>query len=173
MKKYIAAHKSSLVETSDFRKILEDVCGLNLEKFFEQWLYSPGFPDYVVSYAIDEKNGMAKIEIEQVNAGVDDVPLFTTPIELLFTLNDGAKISTKVEVSEKKSTFFFSLPSQPVNVNFDPKNWILKKLKFIQAEGDVSLPAQKRPKRNGTSKGRRSAQRGQDRRCCRGTIQCD
>jgi len=26
------------------------VSGLNLEKFFEEWLYSPGFPGYEVAY---------------------------------------------------------------------------------------------------------------------------
>jgi len=132
VKRYVAANKSSLVETSDLRKVLEDVSGLNLERFFEEWLYCPGFPEYEVAYSFDEKNGMAKLDVEQVNSGMDGVPLFTTPIEILFTLKDGSKKSTKVVMAERKSTFFFSLQTQPVNVNFDPKNWILKKLKFCK-----------------------------------------
>ncbi|MGI0079499.1 MAG: M1 family metallopeptidase, partial [Nitrososphaerales archaeon] len=51
IKSYVAKQKISLVETSDFRKALEEVSGIDLESFFEQWLYSPGFPDYFVNYA--------------------------------------------------------------------------------------------------------------------------
>jgi len=33
-----------VVETSDFRKCLEEVSGRSLVRFFEQWFYSPSFP---------------------------------------------------------------------------------------------------------------------------------
>ncbi len=42
---YIATHKISVVETSDFRKSIEEASGLDLESFFEQWVYSPGYPE--------------------------------------------------------------------------------------------------------------------------------
>ncbi|MDA4112064.1 MAG: M1 family aminopeptidase [Thaumarchaeota archaeon] len=127
---YVATHKASLVETSDFRKSMEDSSGLNLEKYFEDWLYSPGFPDYEASFSFDEGSSAAEITIEQMNAGEDGVPLFSTPIQIEFALKDGTKKSSSVQMHQKKSSFYFSLPSRPLNVNIDPKNWILKKLKF-------------------------------------------
>ncbi len=126
---YVQNCKLSSVETSDFRKSLEKVSGLDFERFFDEWLYSPGFPDYVVDYSFDEKALTARLDVEQTNVGVDDIPLFTTPIEVVFHLNSGI-ISKKISVSDKKSSFFFRLSSRPLNISFDPKNWILKKLKF-------------------------------------------
>lgn len=38
-----------VVETSDFRKCLEEVSGRSLVRFFEQWFYSPSFPQVPVS----------------------------------------------------------------------------------------------------------------------------
>ncbi|MCL4539201.1 MAG: M1 family metallopeptidase, partial [Bacteroidetes bacterium] len=42
VKLYVSTNRATNVETSDFRKAIEQVSGLNLEKYFEQWLYSPG-----------------------------------------------------------------------------------------------------------------------------------
>ena len=130
IRKYVAKWKVSIVETSDFRKILEDVSGVDFEEFFKQWLYSPGFPDYVAEYSIDDKSGLSRLDLEQVNAEVDGVPLFTNPLVLEFTFPDGTTKHERISMTQKKNSFFFSLSGKPVNVSLDPKNWFLKKLKF-------------------------------------------
>jgi aminopeptidase N len=130
IKRYLAAHKASLVETSDFRQSLEESTGRSLEKFFEEWLYSPGFPEYDATYAYDESAMTADITVEQVNAFQDGTPLFTTPMKLVFTLADKQQKTFAITMQEKKSFFHFSLPSKPLNVSLDPKNWVLKKFRF-------------------------------------------
>jgi aminopeptidase N len=130
IKQYVSKHKNSNVETADFRKELEEVSGQDLENFFDQWLYSPGFPEYAVSYKWNNDQKLAELEVEQTNASVDDTPLFTCPIEICFSFKDGSKISKKIQMHDKKCWFFFSFENAPINVNFDPKNWILKKLRF-------------------------------------------
>lgn len=127
---YVQRNKVSSVETSDFRKSLEEVSGLDFERFFDEWLYSPGFPEYAVEYSFDEKTSVARLDVEQTNAGVDDTPLFTNPIEVVFQLEGAKTKKERISLSDKKSSFHFSLVSRPLNVSFDPKNWILKKLKF-------------------------------------------
>jgi aminopeptidase N len=130
IKRYVSSHKASLVETSDFRKILQETSGMDLERFFEEWPYSPGFPEYVATFSFDENSMTAEITIEQLNAGLDGVPLFSSPIEIEFALREGQKKISKISLSQKKSSFSYSLPSKPLSVSLDPKNWILKKLKF-------------------------------------------
>lgn len=56
VKDYIKTNLYSIVETGkellqneihlldDFRKILEKHCGINLIKFFDQWIYGVGYP---------------------------------------------------------------------------------------------------------------------------------
>ena len=132
IKNYVAKYKNSDVETSDFRKELENASGKDLESFFDQWLYSPGFPEYTASYNWDSDQKLAELEIEQTNSGIDDTPLFTGPVEIRFTFKDGSKISKKISMNGKKQTFDFYFEDHPVNVSLDPKNWILKKLKFTK-----------------------------------------
>ncbi len=131
IKNYVAAHKNSNVETADFRKALERVSGKDLESFFDQWLYSAGYPVYSASYNWNEDQKLVELELEQTNAGSDDTPLFTGPIiELRFTFPDGSNVSKKVGMRDKKQVFYFAFGVPPVNVNIDPQSWILKKLKF-------------------------------------------
>jgi aminopeptidase N len=130
IRKYVTEHQNSVVETSDFRKALESVSGLDLEYFFDQWVYSPGFPEYNVSYKWDSENKLVELEVEQTNAGVDETPLYTTPVKVRFTFDSGREIIKQISMKEKKGTFYFSFDEVPLNVNFDPQNWVLKKLKF-------------------------------------------
>ncbi|MDA4129644.1 MAG: M1 family aminopeptidase [Thaumarchaeota archaeon] len=130
IRRYVESCKVSLVETADFRNVLEESSGLVLEKFFEEWLYSPGYPEYDATFSFDENSMTAKLTLEQINAHQDGVPLFSTPIQLDFTFKDGTKKSSTITMGQKKSFFSFSLSSRPLNVSLDPRNWILKKLRF-------------------------------------------
>ncbi|MDH2901820.1 MAG: M1 family aminopeptidase [archaeon] len=132
IKNYVAKHKNSNVETTDFRKVLEEVSGQDLEYFFDQWVYSPGFPEYSASYDWNNDQKLAELEIEQTNSETDGTPLFTSPIEIRFTFKDGSKVSKLVKMNDKKCSFFFYLENPPLNVNIDPKNWVLKRLKFCK-----------------------------------------
>ncbi|MHB8567395.1 MAG: M1 family aminopeptidase [Nitrososphaerales archaeon] len=129
IKYYVSKCKISLVETFDFRKAMEDSSGLNLEPFFEQWIYGQGYPDYSAKYFWNEESKTAEISIEQVNAGQGGTPLFTTPIAVSFSLETG-QISRKITMTSRNAAFYFSLDKEPLNVSIDPENWILKKLAF-------------------------------------------
>lgn len=130
IREYVARNKNSFVETSDLRKAIERVSGVDFELFFDQWLYSPGFPDYTAEYTFDEKTGMSRFDLEQTNAGLDGTPLFANPLDLEFTLENGTRVLKRITLAQKKNSYFFSLAGKPLSVSLDPKNWFLKKLKF-------------------------------------------
>lgn len=48
---YVATYSKKVVETDDFRRVLEKHSGLNLNKFFDQFLYSPGYPKLKATFA--------------------------------------------------------------------------------------------------------------------------
>ena len=41
---YLETYSGAVVETSDFRRVLERHSGLNLTRFFEQWIHGSGYP---------------------------------------------------------------------------------------------------------------------------------
>jgi aminopeptidase N len=126
---YVSRHANSNVETFDLREALEEASGVDLEHFFDEWIYSLGYPEYEVTYKqADER--IALLTVEQKNAGIEGIPLYSTPIGVKIAFRDGTTVKRKVTLRQKREEFKFSLPGIPINVSFDPENWILKKLKF-------------------------------------------
>lgn len=126
---YISRHANSNVETFDLREALEEASGVDLERFFDEWIYTPGYPEYEVTYNYERG---AILIVEQKNAGADGIHLYSSPIEVKFAFRDGTAIKRRVTLQQKREEFKFELSSVPVNVSFDPGNWVLKKLKFIK-----------------------------------------
>ena len=45
---YTKQNKMKNVETMDLKKSIEVTTGQNLDWFFKQWVYEPGYPEYEV-----------------------------------------------------------------------------------------------------------------------------
>jgi len=70
---YYAEHENGVADTEDLRRAMEESSAMDLESFFEQWAYSPGFPKLAVSVAQDGDDTV--ITIDQVQS--EDWPTFT------------------------------------------------------------------------------------------------
>jgi aminopeptidase N len=51
---YLQTYKGKTVRTVDFQRKLEQHSGLDLEEFFDQWLYSPGYPKLKAEFSFDD-----------------------------------------------------------------------------------------------------------------------
>ncbi|MHB8568446.1 MAG: M1 family aminopeptidase [Nitrososphaerales archaeon] len=130
IKYYVSKHKEGIVETYDFRRAMEESTGKDLESFFDQWVFRPGLPEYQANYTWKQDDSLCILDIEQTNAYVNDVPLFTTPIEVRFVFNEDHSEVRKLTLTQKKCRFFFGFGAAPASVSIDQKNWIPKKLHF-------------------------------------------
>ena len=65
---YLARYRGEVVETDDFRRVLEEVSGRSLGRFFDQWFYSPGYPAIKVRFKHDAARGEGRFTIEQTQA---------------------------------------------------------------------------------------------------------
>ena len=69
------------VETSDLKKSIEEVSGQNLDWFFRQWVYDPGFPEYNVSWSYNQRKKSIQVDIEQ-QQDPEKINLFKMPINI-------------------------------------------------------------------------------------------
>ncbi len=83
---YLERYREREVVTADFERTVEEVTGRSLELFFQQWVYSGGYPEFEVTYAWESEHSMAKIKIRQTQKVDDLTPCFETPVDLAFTL---------------------------------------------------------------------------------------
>jgi aminopeptidase N len=89
LKKYLDTYQYKNVSTEDFRKVLEEVSGINLEHFFNQWIYTKGHPELDIVF----DNNAKSIKIVQKQNDV----LFDFEIEIKIALSDGS-VKTQLQI---------------------------------------------------------------------------
>ena len=129
LKKYARAN----ADTHDYMKVLEEMSGLSLEGYFDQAFYKAGHPEFEVSYSWDDATRTAEVVVRQTQQVDELTPVFSLPCELAFYVGGpGAtsRLSRRVQLHTQEERFNFELPSKPRIVEFDPEEWLLKKVKF-------------------------------------------
>lgn len=143
---YLERHRNGIVGTDDLHDALEEVSGLSLDAFFDQWLYHGGWPELDVAYAWDGGTKLAKLTVKQTQKVTDQVRLFQLPLPVAFTVKGEAEPRRMtLEVSQAEESFYVGLPSQPEFVRVDPDYSLLAQIRFTppgdqldrQLEGDV------------------------------------
>lgn len=140
VKDYLHTYSGKVVETDDFRRVMESHSGRSLGEFFDQWFFTPGYPALKVSFKYDEKRREGTFEIEQTQ--VDEkagIPAFVLSLELGWVL-EGVLHTQPVRLSEKKHTFLVPMAADPQQVRIDPNGKTLHKLEFNP--GDARLRRQ-------------------------------
>jgi hypothetical protein len=126
MHEYADRHAYSTATTEDFISAAEDVSGLDLELFFQQWVYLAGYPEYRCDWVWED--GTLQVTIDQVQTVDESTPLFDMPVELRLFTPSGTRDET-VRVHQESHTFTFNVAEEPTRVLLDPDQWLLHKLR--------------------------------------------
>jgi Peptidase family M1 domain/Peptidase M1 N-terminal domain/Secretion system C-terminal sorting domain len=112
-----------VAETADFQRVCETVSGINLDKFFDSWIYGEKHPEYSYGFSVDSvDNGF------NINLIVDQTQttnLFWMPIQIEVKTNSG-DFEFTVWDSLKTQSFSIFVEDYPNEVLFDPENLIMK-----------------------------------------------
>lgn len=126
---FVERHALQSVVTEDLVRVVEEISGRSFDQFFDQWVYHGRHPELTVSYAWQEKDGLAKVTVAQTQTVNEDVLLFNLPTQLRFVTDQGVIVSDIV-VAKKSEDFYVSLPAKPTIVRFDPQYGILGEVTF-------------------------------------------
>jgi aminopeptidase N len=139
---YTQRNRGREVITADLERALEEATGRSLARFFEQWVYKAGHPEFKVSYSWDDEHSMARLTVKQTQQVTEQTPLFVTPVEIGFMVptsdraraddpKAGATFQTfRAQIDSAEQTFYFPLPRRPFMVRFDEGSHIIKTLEF-------------------------------------------
>ncbi len=107
--------------TSDLKFHLEQVSGLNLTGFFQQWYNGQGYPSY--NLTLYPHQNSADIVLSQTTSH-PSVPFYEMPVPVQLT--DGIYDTIVVlQHSYSGQVFHVNLPFTPVTAFVDPELWIL------------------------------------------------
>ncbi|MHA1583765.1 MAG: M1 family aminopeptidase, partial [Promethearchaeota archaeon] len=128
---YLNTFKGKVVETIDFQRKLEDHSGYNLQEFFDQWLYAPGYPKLKAEFSYDDKTKLSCVKIEQTQEEEKKhIGLFKFPLKIRWETED-EKFEEKIyEITQKDQTLYFRSENKPLQIQIDPDYHLLTSLKF-------------------------------------------
>jgi aminopeptidase N len=127
-----------IADTHDLMIAIKESSGMNLDWFFEQWIYSPGHPVFEVRPDWDESAGILKIKIDQVQDFSRGIPVFRTPVVLGFT-TASTRRSERVWIRGKTEEFEFPCAARPLLVTFDEGNHLLKEMIFAKTAHELAF----------------------------------
>ncbi len=145
VKTYLTRYREQEVITADLERTFEESTGRSLAQYFQQWVYSGGYPEFAVSYTWESEQKLAKVTIKQTQKIDDLTPCFVTPVDLDFTLllsdeavpdeqtRETRTVPLRVLVGQDgqvEQSFYLPLEREPLMVRFDPEGWLLKSLTF-------------------------------------------
>ena len=125
IRKYYKKYKYKAVLTEEFQKMMEDVSVKQLDWFFDQWIYKPGFPKLSYEETWYSKSGTKGIlEVTILQTQKEEWPIFKIPSKVCW-LDD----CRAVEINQRKNSFKFNFDQKPIQLGVvDPDGWVLKEL---------------------------------------------
>jgi len=123
---YADTYTYGVAVTPDFQGVCEQVSGLDLEWFFQQWIYEAGYPEYEYSwYQAPLPNGkhMVGVHIDQVQ---QNAPVFTMPLEITIETT-GGEVTERIDIDSDSVDWNTMVADAPTDVLVDRDNWVLKK----------------------------------------------
>jgi len=138
---YVEKYKNGSVTSEDFREVMEEVSGKDLKKFFEQWIYGGGFPEFRVNYSWDKSNKKLILNVEQTQKLFPAVGIFEIPI-LIEIVAGKQLIKDTIQITGKENSFTFSIEQEPDLVRFNKYEWILCKIDFDKSLEELSYQLQ-------------------------------
>ena len=123
IRNYYKKYYNSTTTTNQFKTEMEVVSGMNLDTFFDQWLYKGGNMVLDGNWKFDENKGRIEVNLNQVQ---NDGYLFEMPVELGISYNDKnlEKIQT-VKLEKEKGRFYIASDSKPISIKIDPNTKLL------------------------------------------------
>ena len=120
---YLNENKFQAVEMHQLRLAMEEVTGMDLNWFFNQWFFNKGHADLEIMHSYDEASKKYAVTIKQ-NQDLTEIPLYRIPLDVDIYFG-GAVNRTRIDLTEQEQTFEFDVLGKPQLVLVDAENILL------------------------------------------------
>ncbi len=117
------------VTTEQFINFCNNFTGLNLNEFFNDWVYGILYPVYTRNYFVepDLSDGSYWICYNLLQTQTYGSDVFEMPVDLRFFAGDEVILDTTVFNDARQQGFLFKVSAIPDSIVVDPDNWIINK----------------------------------------------
>lgn len=122
LRNYLQQHAFGTAAAQDFKWVMGNTSGLNLDQFFDQWYYGEGYPSFDVRW-FQVGNQLIMKVMQTTSSTV--TPLFVTPIEYRVKRQGMGDTTIRVNHTQPIENYVFTPNGNVINVGVDPNNWII------------------------------------------------
>ncbi|KAG2196317.1 hypothetical protein INT47_009312 [Mucor saturninus] len=145
---YIQRYAKKTVQTSEFQSCLEEASGLNLSRFFDEWLLSKGYPKLKGQYEFNDQ--AVKITLSQTQVDeAEQVPLFGFSVEIEVT-TDADRVYQGLITFDALETVSVSIQipegEKPTQLRIDPEYKVLFSLEMPSVDRNILIETAKSAK---------------------------
>jgi aminopeptidase N len=129
LRHYLEVYRGRNVVTADLIKSIEEANHIDVQQFFDEWIYGAGAPKFDVGYTYDDGKHQIALTVKQTQKAEGRVGIFHIPVDVEITTASGSKVH-RIPVSKEAETFPLPSDSAPSMVLFDKGGQILKSVEF-------------------------------------------
>ncbi len=121
---YNSAHRHGSATTADFQNVFETATGVDLDWFFDEWIFGEYRPNYHWAFwsEVSDSSGYdVYVYVKQVQTTNPQV--FTMPVDFYF---EGPADTATLFIDERTDRFKLNLPQNVTDMELDPSDWVLK-----------------------------------------------
>lgn len=128
---YLDAFEDKVVETDDLRRTLEAHSGLSLARFFDQWLYQPGYPKLKAEWTWDGDRAEGRLRVKQTQVNADlGIGLFDLDLPIAIQRSCGRWERFSLRLHEAQATLRVPANHEPLQILIDPDGDVLQVTTF-------------------------------------------
>ncbi|MCB2213673.1 T9SS type A sorting domain-containing protein [bacterium] len=148
---YASQHAYETAVTPEFQAAMEQVSGMNLTRFFDEWVYGQGYPEYLITGWKVQQNGDTWDATFRLTQSQTNAPYFSTPLPILVREQTSASpvqyretlVRAQVLPLEEQTVTLSGFELPPDSFEFDPDEWILCTSEYRSSVDDFEiLPSQ-------------------------------
>jgi hypothetical protein len=126
LSEYYTQFGHSTATTEQYRDLAEQVSGLDLDQFFQQWIYGDYFPIYDFQWSAEDQGASWEITLDIAQLQTNQI--FWMPIDIEIEFAGGGSEIQVVTNDQAAQQYLLTVAEEPVAVRLDPDNWILRQV---------------------------------------------
>ena len=130
---YLTDNAHATVHSRDFQRSMERHSGVNLDRFFRQWVHGAGHPELEVR--LSRQESLLLVAVQQGQSGEGTAAVFHFPLNLEIVYDDGRTQTVRLPVAERERTFAVVTDAEVRTVRVDPGFHVLSTLKLDAPRG--------------------------------------
>ncbi len=108
--------------TADVQRVAEDVSGLDLQGFFDQWVDTPWYPTYALEWNAAPSPGGWEITLQLMQLQTHHIYSMPVPVRITTTAGE---VDVTIDSDQAVETLVLELTDEPTSVALDPDDWVL------------------------------------------------